>query len=108
MDSHSGTSKVFPMLDQLVEQILAKDLEDAFSETRCGRRSQDFKGCAFQYKMDFGKCQSIMSTVGRYLAQFVGFRSEEFAARRDVIEQVLNSDLSSAGETLFALGKKPS
>ena len=43
------------MLDQLVEQILAKDLEDAFSETCCGRRSQDFKGCAFQYKMDFGK-----------------------------------------------------
>src|SRR5215475_1190421 len=53
--------------------------------------------------MNLGEGQSVVSAIGRDLAEFVGFRPKKFTAGRNVKEQVFNGDLRSARKDLFLL-----
>jgi hypothetical protein len=64
MNFHAGPPKCLFVLDELIQKVLAKHLENAFAESVSRGCGQDFKAGAFQQKVNLGKRKSIVSAVG--------------------------------------------
>ena len=105
MDLHARPAKVLLVLDELVQQVLAENLKNAIAKAAGRGRRQNLEAGALQQEVNLWKRERIMRAVRRNLAQLVGFGAEKFAARRNVKEKILGSDLRAARKRLLAGGK---